>query len=446
MSIKKIHFVGIGGIGISALARYMQSKGISITGSDVSEGVITKQLKEAGIIVQIPHDSSIINDQDLIIHSSIIKSDNVELQKAMEKNIKIMSRKESLKWILKDTQVYAVAGAHGKSTTSAILSSIMQHANSLIGALSKEFDSNVRVVCDDRACDNVVVFEADESDKSFLNCNPYCAIVTNAEPEHMETYEHNLELFYGAYREFLLLAKKRVINAEDSFLGSLDIPCVKLYPSKDISDVSYILDNNIPKTKFRLTHKDIDYGYFECYGIGKHIALDASLAILSVVDCIGLDEIRENIKKFVGIKKRFDILCNKSCVIIDDYAHHPTEISTTIKALKIYQNLIKADSLCGIWQPHKYSRLCDNLDSFVECFYGLDRLIILPVYCVGEERREIDFEKLFAKYNPIFADYVKRVGDSLEIYKDNKKILSLNSGIMAGFNAGDLTYQLRGGI
>lgn len=444
MSVKKIHFVGIGGIGISALARYMQSKGIDITGSDTSEGVVTKDLKKSGVNICIPHNPNIVCDQDLLIHSSIIKDDNVELVSAREKNIPIMSRKESLKWILKDSKVYAVAGAHGKSTTSAILSSIMNYSNALIGAISKEYGSNVRVVENNK--EEVVVFEADESDKSFLNCNPYCAIVTNAEPEHMEAYEYDIDAFYGAYREFIYMAKKRVINAEDKFLETIDLPCIRLYPSVDITDISYILDNEIPKTSFRLKNSGNDYGVFEVYGIGEHIAINASLAILSVVDEMDLETIRTNIKNYQGIKKRFDILCNGNCVIIDDYAHHPTEIKATISALKIYKDLIQSNSICGIWQPHKYSRVFDNLDEFINSFVGLDRLIILPVYCVGEDRREIDFAKLFKKYNPIFADYIKRVGDSLEVYKDDKKILILNDGIVAGFNAGDLTYQLRGGI
>lgn len=438
---KSIHFIGIGGIGISALAKFLHAQGVRVSGSDMCEGCVTKELRGMGIPISIPHSKDAIKNQDLVIHSAIIKPGNIEVQEAKGRGIPVLSRKEALPLVLRDKRVYAVAGAHGKSTTTAILSAILQDCSALIGAESKEFGSNTRALKTDK-----VVFEADESDKSFLECNPYCAIVTNAEPEHMETYGHDLEAFYRAYREFLELAKYRVINAEDEFLGGLKLECVRLYPSKDISEVEYLLKNGAPKTRFRLQNSGKDLGIFEVYGLGEHIALDASLAILAALECRELEEIRKNIQNFCGIKKRFDVLNSGECVIIDDYAHHPTEIKATLKSLKKYQELTNQQSLCGIWQPHKYSRVLDNLEEFVECFSGVDRLVILPVYTAGEAKKEIDFPVLFAKYKPIFADFVKREGEALALYRDGAEIDRIESGIVAGFNAGDLTYQLRGGF
>ncbi len=438
---KSIHFIGIGGIGISALAKFLHAQGVRVSGSDMCEGCVTKELREMGIPISIPHSKEAITNQDLVIHSAIIKSDNIEVQEAKSKGILVLSRKEALPMVLRDKRVYAVAGAHGKSTTTAILSAILQDSSALIGAESKEFGSNARALKT-----NKVVFESDESDKSFLKCNPYCAIVTNAEPEHMETYGHDLEAFYQAYREFLELAKYRIINAEDEFLGTLKLECVRLYPSKDISEIQYLLKNGIPKTQFRLQNGSKDLGFFEVYGLGEHIALDASLAILAALECMELEEIRQNIQNFCGIKKRFDVLNSGKCVIIDDYAHHPTEIKATLKSLKKYQELTNQQSLCGIWQPHKYSRVLDNLEEFVGCFSGIDRLVILPVYAAGEAKREIDFPTLFARYEPTFADFIKREGDCLVLYCNGEEIDRIESGIVAGFNAGDLTYQLRGGF
>ena len=136
------------------------------------------------------------------------------------------------------------------------------------------------------------------------------------------------------------MAQYRIINAEDAFLAKVDLECVRLYPSKDISEIEYFLDNNNPKTRFRLKNNHRDLGVFEVYGLGEHIALDASLAILAALECMELEEIRQNIQKFCGIKKRFDILSDDECVIIDDYAHHPTEIAATLKSLRKYQELI----------------------------------------------------------------------------------------------------------
>lgn len=444
LGAKKIHFIGIGGIGISALAKFLLAQGAEVSGSDIAEGCVTKELKQMGIRVSIPHTREAICGQDLVIHSAIIKPDNIEVQEAHRQGIPVLSRKESLKMILGDKEVFAIAGAHGKSTTTAILSAILKDASALIGAESKEFHSNTRALKSNR-----VIFEADESDKSFLECNPAYAIVTNAEPEHMETYAHDLAQFHQAYEDFLKLAKVCVMNAEDSFLGSLENlgnPCIKFYPSQDLREISYVTEQGIPKTRFHLVCGSKDYGRFSVYGLGEHIAIDASLAILAAAQILPLDEIAKNIQNYCGIKKRFDILSQDPCVIIDDYAHHPTEIAATIKALKKYQELTSIEPLTAIWQPHKYSRIADNLQGFVECFKGVDKLIILPVYAVGEPKIPIDFKNLFARYQPIFADSIVREGGTLLLEQGNQTLECLDNGIIVGFNAGNLTYALRGGI
>lgn len=393
----KVHFIGIGGIGLSALARFLKYDGHSVTGSDIKESPLIQELRGEGIEITIPHSASAINSQDMVIYSAAVKQCNVEIIEAARHNIQSKSRKEALPFILGNKKNYCVAGAHGKSTTTAILASILQ-SSALIGAISKEFDSNFRYQND------LVAFEADESDASFLLSNPYCAIVTNAEPEHMEYYNHDLKRFYGAYEQFLKMAKVRVINAEDEFLNTLeDLEAIRLYPTTDIKDISFTLKNGEPYTTFDLK----DLGTFEVWGFGHHIALDASLAILAALNEIGLDEIKENLTKYKGIKKRFDIVQKTNgLVVIDDYAHHPTEIKATIKSVSLYSNLKDMNNTVVIWQPHKYSRTIDNLAEFKECFKGCDELIILPVYSAGEELIEIDFAKEFEKYNPVFAQKI----------------------------------------
>ena len=430
----KVHFIGIGGIGLSAIARLLNFSGHTISGSDMKESLLTKKLRLEGIEVIVPHDEASIKDQDIVIYSAAVKQSNCELVSAMQKELKAIPRKEALPLILSKSKNYCVAGAHGKSTTTAILTAILQNT-ALIGAESKEFDSNFRFVDE-----KLVSFEADESDGSFLNSNPYCAIVTNAEPEHMEYYKYDLDKFYGAYESFLKLAKIRVINAEDDFLGKLELDAIKLYPSKDIKNLSFMLKNDEPYTKFELK----DLGEFEVYGFGFHIALDASLAILASLNEIALPQIKQNIKKFKGIKKRFDVL--QKCdhfILIDDYAHHPTEVEATIKSINLYQELSGIKQSIGIWQPHKYSRTLHNLEHFKKCFAGIDKLIILPVYSAGEEAQEIDFIKEFAFYNPIMATHIKTDNCKVDIYNEDKIILTITNGIVCGFGAGDITYQLR---
>lgn len=430
----KVHFIGIGGIGISGLARYMKSQGVQISGSDIATNKSVAKLQKDGAKIIIPHSKDAIDSQDLVIHSAIIKPDNVEIIEAKNKNIPILSRKDALERILQDKRVFSICGAHGKSTTTAILSSILPHFGAIIGAESKEFDCNVREVPSE-----CIVFEADESDKSFLNSNPYCAIVTNTEPEHMESYNHNLDEFYSCYKEFLLKAKKRVINMDDPFLSTLEIEAIRLYPKEDIQNIEYFLKDDEPHTRFSLK----DLGEFEVWGFGEHTALNASLAILASLDELPLEQIRANLKNFKGIKKRFDIVSKNPCIIIDDYAHHPTEIKATLQAVKIYTQEHKDLPIICIWQPHKYSRFLDNQEAFIECFKGCDRLIILPVWKAGEKHIDIPFPTLFSSYSPTFASHIKQIDGKIHLYDGGNLLEVLDSGLIIGFGAGDITYQLR---
>ena len=432
----KIHFIGIGGIGISGLAQYMHFKGHEITGSDVSDSRIVKILREKGITVTIPHNKKAITDQDMVIHSAIIRANNAEVVAAKELGIKVLARREALLDLLHEQKVYAVAGAHGKSTTSAILAAIME-GSAIIGAESKGFGSNVRY---DDQCEQLI-FEADESDGSFLNSNPYCAIVINAEPEHMEYYKYDYELFYDSYRKFINSAKLRVINAEDEFLSTIEDEAIRLYPSKDISEVEYILIDDEPFTSFRLK----DLGKFNVWGFGFHIALDAALAILAAKESMDIESIRVKLLHFKGIKKRFDIISKGAeTVIIDDYGHHPTEIAATMNSVKSYAALKGIETITAIWQPHKYSRTIDNLEAFTKCFEGVDRLIILPVWAASEAEQFIDFEKEFGRYDLKMMDYIKREGDAINLVKHDEVMETLDSGLIIGFGAGDITYQIRG--
>ncbi|WP_024953789.1 UDP-N-acetylmuramate--L-alanine ligase [Sulfurospirillum arcachonense] len=430
--MKSIHFVGIGGIGLSALARYLKKENYIVSGSDIRETKITKCLVSEGIDVSVPHSEKNIKEQDLIIYSAAVKDDNIELIEARKRGIMTLSRKDALPLILKEKRVFSVCGAHGKSTTSAMLASMVD-GSVIIGAESKQFDTNMYY-----RNSNNIIFEADESDSSFLNSNPYIAIVTNAEPEHMEYYNYDYEKFYDAYKTFLKSATIRVINAEDEFLATLDdMDAIRLYPSRDITELKTIIKNGEPFTSFILK----DLGRFEVWGIGSHIAIDASLAILASINEIDLETTREKIKNYRGIKKRFDILSSKEgYALIDDYGHHPTEIKATIASAKIYADLLNIDKITAIWQPHKYSRTVDNLEGFVDCFKGIDKLVIMPVWSAGEVKREIDFEKEFQKYSPQFINSLKRVGDFINLDSATK----LDSGLVIGFGAGDITYQLRG--
>ena len=429
----RVHFIGIGGIGLSALARFLQYRGYKVSGSDVKSTPITQKLEAEGIKVTIPQCKSAITGQDLVIYSAAVQNDNIEIQESKKQELVLLPRKEALSVIMQKTTNYCVCAAHGKSTTTAILSSILQ-SSAIIGAISKEFDSNFRYMND------ILAFEADESDESFILSHPYCSIVLNTEPEHMEYYNYDEKRFYDAYTKFLDIAKLRVINAEDEFLQNYKGYAIRLYPSKDINKIEFILKDDEPYTKFLLK----DFGEFEVWGFGVHIAIDAACAILAASQTMDLDKIKENLSKYKGIKKRFDIVQkSENLIVIDDYAHHPTEITATLESVNLYNKYKKLESKIVIWQPHKYSRTIDNLDAFKECFKGCDELIILPVWSVAEEIKEIDFKKEFAHYNTTFCTKIRTTQGKLELLENDKVIRTIKEGLVLGVGAGDITYQLR---
>ncbi|MCF6173083.1 MAG: UDP-N-acetylmuramate--L-alanine ligase, partial [Campylobacteraceae bacterium] len=216
---------------------------------------------------------------------------------------------------------------------------------------------------------------------------------------------------------------------------------IRLYPSKDLKDVKTVIKNGEPFTSFILK----DLGKFEVWGIGEHIAIDASLAILASLSEIDFESARVKLKHYRGIRKRFNIVEQRdNFALVDDYGHHPTEIRATMNSARKYVQLFNLDKITAIWQPHKYTRTYDNLKEFVECFRGADRLIILPVWSVGEKKIDINFEEEFKKYNPIFAKKLKRKEKSLDLMSDKTVLKELKNGLIIGFGAGDITYQLRG--
>ena len=175
------------------------------------------------------------------------------------------------------------------------------------------------------------------------------------------------------------------------------------------------------------------------------MALNASLAILAALHEMDVESVRTKLKFYKGIKKRFDIIAKEdNFALIDDYGHHPTEIKATLGSAKIYANLMGFKKVTAIWQPHKYSRTIDNLQSFVSCFEGVDELVILPVWKAGEKEVFIDFEKEFARYQPLFAPRIYRKNDSIEIFPNEADHRVFDEGLVISFGAGDITYQLRG--
>ena len=429
---KRIHFIGIGGIGISALARFLKEQGYEVSGSDLNGSEVLKELQDEGMRVSVGHDAKAIKGAGMVIYSAAIKPDNVELQAALKQGIPTLSRKEALPLILHKKKVISVAGAHGKSTTSSILAALLD-SSFIIGAVDKKSGKNMQYKRSE-----YLVFEADESDSSFLNFPSHMAVVTNTEPEHMEHYGNNLDNFYGAYKSFLDKAKYRVLNNSDDFLKNYEKRSTRL-KLEDIKNIEFRIKDYKPLISFELK----DLGHFSLQGHGDFMAQNAALAVLAALKLgVDLKSIKERLLNYQGIKKRFDLLKrSESFVLIDDYGHHPTEITCTAKGIFTYAKALHMDEKIAIWQPHKYSRLAYNIEGFKRCFDGFDTLVIMPVYAAGESLVELHLDKLFPK--AVFAKDIKALSNSLELFLENDEKMTIDKGLAVAFNAGDLSSKLR---
>lgn len=380
------HYIGIGGVGMSALAAIMLSKGHKVTGSDIKESKEVKQLRELGAKVYIGHKGENIQEPDVVVYSSAIKEDNPERVLARKRGIKELHRSENLAEILNHNYGIAIAGSHGKTTTSAMvaymLSKLQKDPTALIGGYVPQFRGNYLVGEND-----LVVAEADESDGSFLNYKPMIGSVSSVEADHLENYGFNLDKLYEAYSQFVNnIQSLALICADDKKTASLkDFARGKVltYGISDGDLQAYDIKEGL-STKFRVRFKKEDLGEFEISLPGKHNVANTLVAIGIALELgLDLDEVKVALKDFVGTGRRFETRFEKNgLLVIDDYAHHPTEIKATVAAArKRYPD----KELWLAFQPHRYSRTKIFWQEFIESLKKADKIVILGIYAPPPE-------------------------------------------------------------
>lgn len=391
--MKKIYFIGINGIGMSGLAKIMKIKGYDVIGADLSRSYVTENLEGLGITVYSEHDSKNMVGVDTVIASSAIKENNPEYRYALEKNIKIIKRGELLAELLNKEIGIAVAGTHGKTTTSSMLGSaiLSKDPTIVVGGILPEIGSNARP-----GLSEYFVAEADESDNSFLFMNPTYAIITNIEADHLENHG-TLENIKKSFSKFMDQTTKEIIvcsdcyNIRDLIKNRENITTYSIKrQDTNIYTKNIIVENG--ETSYNVVINNKDIGRFSLSVPGNHNIAN-SLPVIYLANKFNVEEkeLKEKIFNFKGAKRRYDILYDKSIKIIDDYAHHPTEIKATIQAAKS----IETKKIVGIFQPHRYSRVNFLLEEFKKAFDGIDELYILPVYSAGEKNiYDITLEKL----------------------------------------------------
>ncbi|MGL6099198.1 MAG: UDP-N-acetylmuramate--L-alanine ligase [Fusobacteriaceae bacterium] len=415
--MKKIFFIGINGIGMSGLAKIMKIKGYEIAGSDPSRNYITEELENLGIKVYSKHESENVKGYDTIIASSAIKQSNPEYAYAIENNIKIIKRGELLAKLLDEDTGIAVAGTHGKTTTSSMLSAVMLEKDPtiVVGGVLPEIGSNAKA-----GKSEYFIAEADESDNSFLYMHPKYSIILNIEADHLENHG-SLENIERSFNQFINQTEKEILvcfdceNAMKIAEKNEKVTTYSLRNEKaDIYCKNIVVE--MGKTVYDVYEKGLKTGTFRLSIPGEHNILN-SLPVIYLSRKFGVEKnsIRKKLENFKGAKRRYDILLDEEIKIIDDYAHHPTEIKATIQGAKSIEN----KKITAIFQPHRYSRTNFLLNEFEGVFEGVDEVFILPVYSAGEENiYGITIEKLMKKIGH------KNINKIEEIFKLENKILS----------------------
>ncbi len=436
---EKIHFVGIGGVGMSGIAEVLNNLGYDISGSDLRESETTGRLGKLGITVDIGHKAENVEGADIVVISSAVNAVNPEVTAARELSIPVIPRAEMLAELARLKYGILVAGTHGKTTTTSLIASVLAlggvDPTVVIGGKLKGIGSNARL-----GQGEFLVAEADESDGSFLRLAPAISIVTNIDREHMDFYRDINELKI-AFLSFI----NKVPFYGISILCGDDVNIKELLPEVQRRVTTYGLGIGLDlvavnirtegfKSVFEAELHKVSLGTFEVPLIGNHNVCN-SLAAIAVAHELGIEmeTVREALAGFSGVQRRFESKGSVSGIsVIDDYGHHPTEITATLRALK--ESGI-GERLVVLFQPHRYSRTRDLLEDFFFAFTDADKVILIDIYPAGEEPlKGINSEILFAGIRNAGkdVDYIRNRDEVLDCLKRELKegdaFLTLGAG------------------
>ena len=385
-----VHFIGIGGYGMSAIARVLLEMGYRVSGSDVASKELTEKLAAKGAQVYIGHQADNVQGADLVVYSTALAKDNVEMLAAEELKIPIIHRSQMLARLMNKKRGIAVAGAHGKTTTSSMIALIMENGGAdptyIIGGEIMNVGSNAKA-----GKGEYVVAEADESDGSFLQYQPTFAIVTNIEADHLDNYDGDFANLLQAYSRFLSQIKpggKAILCLDDPYLREMipDLQAEVITYGLN-SEADYTARDIAPgdrKIAFTAVRRGEPLGRIELNIPGIHNVLNALAAMITCMEAgLSFEQVQAGIREFRGAKRRFQVLGeNRGILVIDDYAHHPTEIEATILAARSTGKRIIA-----VFQPQRYTRTFFLLDAFSRAFAHADEVVLTDIYSPAGERQ-----------------------------------------------------------
>ena len=407
----KYYFLGIGGIGMSALARYFHRQGHTVSGYDRTPSPLTQQLEAEGIPIHYTDDPSLVPDGiDLAVYTPAVPAETAEYQYLLQQGVRMEKRSQVLGEVTRGKKCIAVAGTHGKTSTSSMIAHLLSRSplgcSAFLGGIAKNFDSNI--VIDPKS--EYVVVEADEYDRSFLQLHPWCAVITATDADHLDIYgtrEHLLEAFHQFAEQIdpegTLVIKQGVQLTTDHH----DHEEEEEHEHHDLKEELHLHDSQFSILNYTAHGIEADYYPWNVRNYGGNIFFDLrtpkgvyydielpesplynvenAVAAAAVALTLGLDEyqLRHGLKTYKGVRRRFDYrIKEKELIYIDDYAHHPQEIAACLDSIRY---LYPGKRVVGIFQPHLYSRTRDFADQFAEVLGTLDELIMLPIYPAREK-------------------------------------------------------------
>lgn len=444
--VKRIHFVGIGGAGMCGIAEVLRNEGYAVSGSDIAASKVTKRLEDLGVTVFIGHNASNVNGASVVVVSSAIHEGNPEVESARAMHIPVVRRAEMLGELMRYRYGIAISGTHGKTTTTSLIASIYAAAKLdptfVIGGLLNSAGTNARL-----GTGRYLIAEADESDASFLHLQPMMTVVTNIEPDHLDTYGGDFNCLKKTFVEFLHnlpFYGVAVVCVDDpnvrDIIPQIGRTVITYGVSEDADFRVTDFKETGPHSSFTLVRKDAAPLKIELPIPGLHMAKNAAAAIaVALEEGIEDDVIVQALKNFKGVGRRFqnygEFKTKKDCTLtlVDDYGHHPTEVDATIKAAR---QAYPDKKLVMVFQPHRYTRTRDCYEDFVRVLQQVDKLILVDVYPAGEtpipgaDGRHLCMSiRLQGKIEPHFVQTVDEVPALLEeLVEDNSLVLTQGAG------------------
>lgn len=385
---KHIHFVGIGGAGMSGIAEVLINHGFHVSGSDVQQTEVTDRLAKLGGDIAIGHSENNIKGTDVVVVSSAIKPDNVEILTAHRRKIPVISRIEMLAELMRMKYSIAVAGTHGKTTTTGMVSYVLEHGGldpTLVdGGIVRTLDTNIRL-----GGSEFMVVEADEAYGSIKKLSPTIAVVTTIDNDHLDYYE-NMGEIKKTFLEFINRVPfygSAILCLDQENIQELIPKVEKRFTTYGIETKADLIATDIhidgDGSSYKVVHKDKSIGNIKIKSPGIHNVANSLAAVAVGLELdVSFKNIAKALKEFPGIHHRFEILGNvNNIIVVDDYGHHPTEIKATLKAARDTYNR----RIIAIFQPHRYSRVSQLAEEFARCFYQADILIMTDIYSAMED-------------------------------------------------------------